>query len=386
MSMKSFSFASRIDLLKAYWQICLYPSERDKLGFFFNRKVLSLNRLPFGLSSSPGIFQRLIDQILSNVSSLVYQDDILILAGNSREEHKQYVLQAIRSLHSHGLVINLEKSTFFDAQCIFLGYKISLMGISPNSKLIQSLKKFHTSKTPYQLRAFRGLFNFLSHNILDSAKLSIHLNEFIGTLPKSRKEIPVPADAQKDILAMKDSMSRIVTLEFPDFSKDFLLMCDASNTGYDSILTQSHAPINDSLNPKQLYPIAVHSRSWDALAHSATPTYYELKSISRSLTFFSPLIRYSRIHVFTDHKNLLRIIMDGSLPIYQKYIFNICNFNCVIKFIEGHNNPVADDLSRSPLEGGPRYSKLHLQERKKRILMICNNPFMSTQNTYHLSK
>uniref|UniRef100_A0AAF5DJW3 Reverse transcriptase domain-containing protein n=2 Tax=Strongyloides stercoralis TaxID=6248 RepID=A0AAF5DJW3_STRER len=282
ISMNSFKFASRIDLRKAYWQISLHPTNIGKLEFFFNRTIYSLNRLPFRLSSSPGIFQRVLDEILCDVPSLVYQDDILIIAGDTYESHRSFVLQTIQRLHSYGLVINLDKSTFYDAECLFLGFKLTSSGIAPNPKLIQALKDFRTPKTPYQLRPFRGLFNFLSHNIPNSASLSVNLNSFLGTLPKSRKKIPIPLAVQQDIINMKESMCRIVTLGFSDFSKPFILMCDASNTGYGSILLQSHAPLTHSLNSKHLYPLAVHSRSWDALARSATPTYYELKAISHN--------------------------------------------------------------------------------------------------------
>uniref|UniRef100_A0A0N5BQ84 Reverse transcriptase n=1 Tax=Strongyloides papillosus TaxID=174720 RepID=A0A0N5BQ84_STREA len=382
MSMKSFSFASRIDLKKAYWQIPLHPNDVGKLGFFFNRKVYSLQRLPFGLSSSPGIFQRVIDEVMCDIPSLVYQDDILIIAGDDYDSHKEFVNQAIQRLHAHGLVINLSKSTFFDAQCVFLGYRVTPQGISPHPRLTQALSDFHTPRSPYQLRAFRGLYNFISHNIPNSAGLSIHLNEFIGKLPKSRREIAIPDPVLQDIRRMKESMSNILTLGFPDYMKDFILMCDASNVGYGSILLQSHAPISTTLNPKQIYPIAVHSRSWEALARSATPTYYELKAISRSLTFFSPLIRYCRVHIFTDHKNLISIIHEGSLPIYQKYIFNICNFNCIINYVEGHNNPAADALSRAPLNGEVNTVNCILKEGGNQI----DDLFQSFHvNTGHLS-
>ena len=85
---------SKIDLADAYNQILLAPESQKRLALSTHRGVLLQMRLPFGITSAPGYFQEIMDQLTSDLQGVaVYTDDILV-SGATASEH----LKNLRSL------------------------------------------------------------------------------------------------------------------------------------------------------------------------------------------------------------------------------------------------------------------------------------------------
>ncbi|KFD47710.1 hypothetical protein M513_11388 [Trichuris suis] len=82
-------YFTKIDLADAYNQIKLAPESQKRLALSTHRGVLLQTRLPFGISSAPGYFQKIMEQLTSDLRGVaVYLDDILV-SGNNAEEHIQ---------------------------------------------------------------------------------------------------------------------------------------------------------------------------------------------------------------------------------------------------------------------------------------------------------
>ena len=70
---------SKLDLEKAYLQLCLSESSREYVTINTHRGLFMATRLPYGISVAPSIFQRALDQLLQGISGVcVYLDDILV--------------------------------------------------------------------------------------------------------------------------------------------------------------------------------------------------------------------------------------------------------------------------------------------------------------------
>ena len=78
---------SKIDLSQAYQQLPLDEESQKFVVINTPKGLFRYTRLPFGISSAPGIFQRVIETILQGIPNVVvYLDDILI-TGNSEDDH-----------------------------------------------------------------------------------------------------------------------------------------------------------------------------------------------------------------------------------------------------------------------------------------------------------
>ena len=73
---------SKLDLSQAYQQLELEEDSKQFVVVNTHKGLFRYNRLPFGISSAPGIFQRTMESLLQDIPSvIVYIDDILIFGS-----------------------------------------------------------------------------------------------------------------------------------------------------------------------------------------------------------------------------------------------------------------------------------------------------------------
>ena len=79
--------------------------------------LFRFNYLPFGVASSPAIFQSYISMILAGISNIIiYQDDLLILHPDV-ENHIETLDIVLNRLQSAGIKLNTKKGSFFCRIC-----------------------------------------------------------------------------------------------------------------------------------------------------------------------------------------------------------------------------------------------------------------------------
>ena len=94
---------SKLDLSQAYQQLELEEDSKQFVVINTHRGLFRYNRLPFGISSALGIFQRTMESLLQDIPSVIaYIDDILI-SGQSEEEHLQLLERVLDRLERAGL-------------------------------------------------------------------------------------------------------------------------------------------------------------------------------------------------------------------------------------------------------------------------------------------
>ncbi|XP_066958101.1 uncharacterized protein [Macrobrachium rosenbergii] len=90
---------------------CVSVSENSQQYLIMNTHLglYKFHRLPFGLSSAPGIFQRFISELLANIDGVhVFLDDILI-AGATKEEHDRSLCKVLSILQQRNVKLNKDK-------------------------------------------------------------------------------------------------------------------------------------------------------------------------------------------------------------------------------------------------------------------------------------
>ena len=92
-----------IDLADAYNRIRLAPESCKCMALSTHRGVLLQNVMPFGISSAPGHFQQIMDELTGDLSGVaVYLDDILV-SRSTVKEHFQNLQHLLKRLENKGL-------------------------------------------------------------------------------------------------------------------------------------------------------------------------------------------------------------------------------------------------------------------------------------------
>ena len=77
-----------------------------------HKGLFRYNRLPFGVSSAPAVFQRVMESVLQGIPNVVvYFDDILV-AGKSTAEHLSMLEKVLSRLQEAGLRLKTNVSSW----------------------------------------------------------------------------------------------------------------------------------------------------------------------------------------------------------------------------------------------------------------------------------
>ncbi len=100
--------------------------------------------MPFGLSTAPATFQRMMNSIFFDLLDhgvLVYLDDVLIYS-KTVEEHIQLLDKVFSLLERHKLFLKEKKCSIFLEKINFLGHVISKHGLSMESGKVDVVKQW----------------------------------------------------------------------------------------------------------------------------------------------------------------------------------------------------------------------------------------------------
>lgn len=115
-------YLTSIDLKSAYSHIVIHPSHRHLLGFNALGRRWRFRCLPFGVSSAPYVFTRVMRTVVRyfrqrGIRLAIYLDDIIIMAASPEQSrlHTRFVLDVLERL---GFLINISKSSLEPSQMI----------------------------------------------------------------------------------------------------------------------------------------------------------------------------------------------------------------------------------------------------------------------------
>uniref|UniRef100_A0A1X7SNP3 Reverse transcriptase domain-containing protein n=1 Tax=Amphimedon queenslandica TaxID=400682 RepID=A0A1X7SNP3_AMPQE len=97
---------SKLDANSGFWQIELEPESSKLTTFITPYGRYMFNRLPFGISSAPELFQKRISEILRGCDGVVGLIDDVLVYGRSDEEHHQRLMKVLERLKKEGVTLN----------------------------------------------------------------------------------------------------------------------------------------------------------------------------------------------------------------------------------------------------------------------------------------
>lgn len=336
---------STVDLESGFHQILIREQDREKTAFSINHAKFQFVRMPFGLKNAPSIFQRCVNDILSEYIgkfAYVYIDDVLIFS-KSLKEHMQHISIVFKALNEANMKMSNEKSHFFRSEIEFLGHIIKHNKISVDPEKIATIRDYSQPKTLKQLRSFLGLASYYRKFIKDFAKitkpLTLHLRGENG-LVKANKSSSVMINLDQDAInafnKVKLLLQEQVELYQPDFTKPFDLTTDASNIAIGAVLSQDK------------HPITFISRTLSSTEQNYATNEKELLAIVWSLQKLrNYLYGVTNLTIYTDHQPLTFSLSEKNPNTKMKRWMNfIAEYGAEIRYKPGHQNVVADALSR----------------------------------------
>ena len=206
----------KLDLKDAYLLVPILPNHQKFLRFRWKRRHFQFRCLPFGLSSAPRVFTKIMKVVVAylrerGIRLIIYLDDILIMC-HSLIEAQQHRDLVIRLLESLGFIVNLEKSVLNPSQIMeYLGMVVNSINMSlslPDLKVsyITTLCQV-LFKPKVSLREIFSLLGNLSWAIpsIPFAQMhyrdiqNCHIRQLHWANKNFQKEIVLSEDARKDL-------------------------------------------------------------------------------------------------------------------------------------------------------------------------------------------
>ena len=205
---------TKLDLSQAYLQLPVDDDSKDLLVINTPKGLFRYNRLPYGVSVAPAIFQSVMDRILHNLPVACYLDDILISAPTV-EEHDVLVEKVLQRLQDAGIHLHQEKCHFGQRQVEYLGHLIDATGIHPTNNKVRAIKEAPVPSDITQLRAFVGLLNYYGKFI---PQVATHMTPLYKLMEKDHKWL-WSAECQDAFLKCKELLTCEAVLAHYDSAK-----------------------------------------------------------------------------------------------------------------------------------------------------------------------
>ena len=80
------TYFTTLDLASGYWQVEVNGQDKQKTAFSTETGHYEFNVMPFGLTNAPATFQRLMECVLTGLTTeqcLIYLDDIIVFSKSS---------------------------------------------------------------------------------------------------------------------------------------------------------------------------------------------------------------------------------------------------------------------------------------------------------------
>ena len=205
---------SKLDANSGFWQVPLAEESRHLTTFITPFGRYQFNKLPFGISSAPELFQRRMNKILNGLEGVVCLiDDVLVFGRN----HDVRLLAAFQRLEEANVTLNQAKCEFNKSSVKFLGHVVNKNGIRPDPDKTSAILKMPTPRSVSNVRRFMGLVNQLGKFSSRIAEISQPLRELL----RSRNAWCWGPDQEASFKALNQELVKPVVLEMQWRIQDF---------------------------------------------------------------------------------------------------------------------------------------------------------------------
>ena len=350
-------FLSKLDIKHAFRLIPVHPSQWHLLCYGWEGNYFVDTVLPFGLRSSPAIFNQFADLVgwviktkYGIVTIIHYADDFFLVSGQNQNIAQQQLHTVCQAFQEMDIPLATEKIIGPVKKITYLGIEINSEDFTIEiteeryKEIMATLQQWLHKKscTKQELLSLIGKLSFVCKVVRPGRIFLRRLITLSTTVHKLHHHINLNKAALADIewwFSFLPSWNKksIIPETLRILSSDIKLFTDASDLGFGAILGKEwiQAP-------------------WDRKTKTYSIDYRELFAIVAAAVTWGYRWGGKRIVFITDNLPITQIWVTGSSPAPDvmsliRYLFLIAankGFSVSLKHILGVHNPIADAISR----------------------------------------
>lgn len=281
-----------------YSQIRLDDEAKEKTTFITEWGAFQCLVLPFNLCNGLSTFQRLMMMLFHdylNDFMQVFLDDFTIYGTN--EAHLRHLELCLHRCREEGVSLNPEICTFQVTSRRILGHIVSREGLQVDMEKVRAIERMEVPNTTTKVRRFLGSGGFYRRYIKGYSQITEPLARLTG------KNVPFDwnENCQSAFEELKRRLCSAPILKEPDWTKEFHLHTDASQTAVEAVLAQPGAEGID-------LPVYYASRLLNAAERNYTTTEREALVNIFAVKKFRHYLLGNRLVFFVDHTALVNLV------------------------------------------------------------------------------
>ena len=339
---------TKLDMSQAYQQLLLDDESKPYLTINTHKGLFRYNRLPYGVKSAPGIFQRIMENLLQDIPFVIVRMDDILISGKDDDDHLLNLAEVLKRIMEAGLRLNLEKCLFFQDEVVYCGRKVNKDGIQIESEKIRAVAEAPPPENVKELRSYLGMVNayreFLPN--ISSVLAPLHLLLQKGQKWKWEHDQIEAFSRSKEMLQSADLLVHY------DMNKELVMSCDASEYGIGSVLSHREYRPDGTAVEK---PIDMVSRTLAPAEKNYSMPEKEGLAVIFGLKKFHQYIYGRKVYIYTDHKPLLGLLGENK-PVpplasarLQRWALTLSAYDYELNYRKGGENSPADAMSRLPV-------------------------------------
>ena len=351
---------SKIDLHSGFHQLRIREDDIHKTAFVTPMGQYEFVTAPFGLSSTPSAFQRLMTFVLEEHIRggycAVYCDDIAVWSTSDCPlDHLDKLERVLASLREHQLLAKGSKCELFRTEMEFLGFLVGRDGVRPVPSKVDALQAVPAPETVSHVRSFLGMANFFRNHLPGFAEISAPLTNLLKGTKNGRQRVAWSVSCEESFTLLKEMLTSAPLLRHFDPTLRTAVHVDASQNAVGAVLLQWEPGEAD---PR---PVCFLSRKLQGAQFHYDARNAEALAAQLALTEWRHYLYGVRFELHSDHASLATLMAQRQ-P--SQRLLRLCEFLGEfdfeeIRYVRGADNVVPDFLSR-PRDEGPPQSALHL--------------------------